>query len=273
MDHKWLVVARKANVSPAIVSAVVWALLDCASQSEPRGSVSAFDTETYSAWSGLEEETVRAVVDALIDKDVIGPDGGFRSWAKRQPQREDGAAERSKAWRERKKTEANATERTRTQPYGAERPDSDSDSESETDTEEDSERATLLPSESVTRAGDERRDRAREQYGDIGDRTRIAVDFPLTPDMIAYGRTEGLNDEEIQHEHARFIQHYVLETGPAGYRHNWVGTFRSWLRKAAAGQRGGVVLGPGGGGGATFSRLGAYQRAAARARAARENSR
>jgi hypothetical protein len=94
---------------PGIVSAVAWALYDCASQAVPRGSVNAFDRDTYSAFSGFDEATVDAVINALTDKGVI-KDGVLSGWEKYQPKREDGSADRSKEWRERNRTQPNADE-------------------------------------------------------------------------------------------------------------------------------------------------------------------
>ena len=42
-DNKWLVIAKRAGVPAGMVSAVVWALFDYASQNENRGSVEDFD--------------------------------------------------------------------------------------------------------------------------------------------------------------------------------------------------------------------------------------
>lgn len=98
-DNKWLVIARRANTSPGIVSAVVWALLDHASQAEQRGSVESFDIETYAAFSGFPEDTVRAVIVALTEKGLIKPDFMLSSWEKRQPKREDNSAARVAAHR------------------------------------------------------------------------------------------------------------------------------------------------------------------------------
>ncbi len=98
-DSKWLVIARRANVSPGIVSAIMWALLDHASQQDDdRGNVASFDFETYSAFSGFEENVVRAVYAALEAKSLI-VDGRLAKWEKRQPRREDNSAERVKAHR------------------------------------------------------------------------------------------------------------------------------------------------------------------------------
>jgi hypothetical protein len=92
-DPKWLVIARRANVAPGEVSAVVWALLDHASQAEDRGSVEHFDFETYAAFAGFAEERVRSIYGALESKGVV-VEGRFAKWEQRQPQREDSSAER-----------------------------------------------------------------------------------------------------------------------------------------------------------------------------------
>lgn len=87
-DPKWLVVAKNAGVAPGIVSAVVWALFDHASQAQERGSVSDFDFETYATFSGFSEEQVRAVYVALEAKRII-LSGRLSKWGRRQPKRED----------------------------------------------------------------------------------------------------------------------------------------------------------------------------------------
>lgn len=108
-DNKWLVIARKAGVAPGIVSAIVWALFDHASQQDDRGCVRDFDIETYAAFSGFDEEHVRAVISALRDKGVIS-DYRLSNWEKRQPKREDNSTERVRSMRER-----NAVKRDETQ--------------------------------------------------------------------------------------------------------------------------------------------------------------
>lgn len=102
-DNKWLVIARKASTSPGVVSAIIWALLDHASQASERGNVETFDVETYSAFSGFSEETIRSVIAALVDKGVINAAGQMTSWEKRQPKREDNSTDRVRAHRERMK--------------------------------------------------------------------------------------------------------------------------------------------------------------------------
>jgi hypothetical protein len=133
-------------VVPAIVSAVVWALLDYASQAEERGSTNGFDIETYAAFSGLPESEVLSVIDALRDKGVIGPDGGFKNWGKRQPRREDGSAERAKEWRERNRTQPNATE-----PKIREDTDTDTDTDTEQNKDMSAEADVSVPKKSKSK--------------------------------------------------------------------------------------------------------------------------
>jgi len=116
-DNKWLVIAKRADTSPGIVSAVYWALLDHASQAADRGSVNTFDVETYSAFSGFDEETIESILSAMTDKGII-VDNRLTAWDKRQPQREDNSTQRVKTFRERKAedaTQCNAVKRNVTQ--------------------------------------------------------------------------------------------------------------------------------------------------------------
>lgn len=103
MDPKWLVVGKRTGVAPGIVSGIVWALLDHASQAHPRGSVSKFDVETYAIFSGFDEETIAAVIQALADKHVLTEEGMFVAWDERQPAREDSSAKRTRNWRQKNK--------------------------------------------------------------------------------------------------------------------------------------------------------------------------
>ena len=133
-DNKWLVIGRRANVAPGVVSAVAWALFDHASQADDRGCVDGFDVETYAAFSGFDEGDVNRVVSAMREKSVI-IDGRLAAWDKRQPKREDDSSERVRAFRERKSvtensvTQCNAVKRTETTQN---RTDTDTDTETDT---------------------------------------------------------------------------------------------------------------------------------------------
>lgn len=122
-DNKWLVIAKKAGVAPGVVSAVMWALLDHASQNDSRGFVGDFDVETYSIFSGFEEAGVMAVIAALEDKGVI-VDGRLGAWEKRQPKREDNSTSRVTKHREERR---NASKRGETQRNAPEKSREDTD--------------------------------------------------------------------------------------------------------------------------------------------------
>ena len=141
-DTKWLTIARRAGVAPGIVSAVAWALLDYASQQQERGSIDGFDVETYSAFSGFDEDQIAAVIDAMTAKGMI-EDDRWSSWDKRQPEREDSSGERVRRYRENHRngtgvtvvqdeavTQCNAEKRNVTQ---CNAPDTDTDTDTDTE--------------------------------------------------------------------------------------------------------------------------------------------
>jgi hypothetical protein len=114
-----------------IVSALVWALLDRASQASERGSIAGYDADGLACFMGCEAEQVEHVVALMHEKDIL-KDNAFTGWEKHQPKREDGSAERAKEWRERKRTQPNASEPERTL-----------DTDTDTDTEKDKHRTVL----------------------------------------------------------------------------------------------------------------------------------
>lgn len=86
-DQKWLAIAKRAKVAPGFVVAVVWSLMDRASQHADRGSIAGYDAEAMAVFLGCEEEHVLGIVQALHEKGVLERDR-FASWEKRQPKRE-----------------------------------------------------------------------------------------------------------------------------------------------------------------------------------------
>jgi hypothetical protein len=109
-DPKWLAIGRKCSLAPGMVFAITWALMDRASQAAERGSFAGYDADEIAAFMGCDEQDVRNVIDLMIEKGMV-KDDAFTKWAYRQPQRDDGAAERAKAWREREKDKQNNAER------------------------------------------------------------------------------------------------------------------------------------------------------------------
>ena len=132
-DPKWLGIARKAGVAPGIVAALVWALLDRASQASERGSIAGYDADGLACFMGCEAEQVEHVISLMHEKEVL-KDNAFNGWEKYQPKREDNSAERAKEWRERKRTQPNASEPEKTL---------DTDTDTDTDTEKDKHRTVL----------------------------------------------------------------------------------------------------------------------------------
>lgn len=104
-DPKWLVIARKANVAPGVVSAIAWAIFDHGSQHADRGRVDNFDIETYAVWAGWDEADIQAVINAMTAKGII-VDGRIAAWDKRQPKREDDSRERVNRWRDKQRATA-----------------------------------------------------------------------------------------------------------------------------------------------------------------------
>lgn len=129
-NPKWGMIGRKVGLPAGMVFAVVWSLFDRASQAKERGSIAGYDAEEIAYVQGCEADQVEAVIAEMTARGMIDGDV-VTAWTKHQPAREDGSAERAKAWRERMKeererdrTQANAGERTETKSNA---PDTDTD--------------------------------------------------------------------------------------------------------------------------------------------------
>lgn len=125
-DPKFRTIARAAKQPlPTVVAVFTFMLADASSNENERGRTTATDEDIASAFD-IDESDVAAIKKAMqgrvLDGDMLA------GWDKRQPKKEDNSAERAKAWRAQKQTEAEA-ERLRTQPNDAERPDAETDSD------------------------------------------------------------------------------------------------------------------------------------------------
>jgi hypothetical protein len=128
-DPKWRVVARKAGRPLSEVLAVFVFMLTNASKAQERGTLANWSDEDVGAAIDVDAEHVAAIREAMQGKTLDGD--RLTGWDRRQPKREDGASERAKEWRNRNRTQPNATERTETQPNAQERPDTDTDTDTE----------------------------------------------------------------------------------------------------------------------------------------------
>lgn len=86
-DPKWRVVAQKSKRPVAVVVAVWAAMLETASQSEPRGSIQSFNAEDIAAALDLTVDDVETVCNAMSGKVV--DNSRLIAWDRRQPKRED----------------------------------------------------------------------------------------------------------------------------------------------------------------------------------------
>ena len=241
MDPKWVWIARRAGCAPAIAAAIGWALFDHASQADPRGSVEGFDHEVYACWAGVEEDAVVKAISAMGERGMIAG-GRLTNWKKRQPDREDGAAQRAKDWRDGKgksdpRTHANATERARTQPNAPEEKiDTDTDSPPSSREPERKDRPPqlvgspieVLPPEPSRHGGLEQRCRAL--MGSLP--VAVAVDFEPIRRLLDEGITE-----------ADVIAGLTDAAADPGFRPWAWGKTVGWVRRAAK-NRIAAALGP-----------------------------
>jgi hypothetical protein len=174
-DPKWRTIARRANVRPGDVAAVVWLLLDRASQAAERGSIEGYDAEVLADALGYEPEEVERVIAALRDKSVL-VNNRFTGWDKHQPQREDGSSERAKAWRERQKSAANAPERNQTQVTAR------------VDTEEDTERRETSSHSGEPRCADAKAGEGEVRFHEFQEGFPGHVGIAFQPAMLVWER-------------------------------------------------------------------------------------
>lgn len=125
-DPKWRTISRVSKQPITSVLSVYIHLLVIASNATERGRTQPNANEDIASALDLECEQVGEIINAMEGRVI--ENGRLTGWDKRQVAREDGAAERARAWREAKKeekrTQPNATERKKTQ-------DTDTDTDKE----------------------------------------------------------------------------------------------------------------------------------------------
>lgn len=147
-DPKWRTIARASGQSISSVMAVYLHVLVCASNATERGRTQSLVCEDVASALDMNTEDVEHIMEAMQGRVLDGDK--VRGWERRQPVREDGAAERAKAWREAQKdfrrkqanadqTQTNASERNRTLDK-----DTDKDTDKDSDTEEAKASTTLI---------------------------------------------------------------------------------------------------------------------------------
>lgn len=102
-DPKWRTVAKLSKQPISTVIASYVHLLVMASLSEERGTVNVNPEDLASALD-TPVENIQAILQAMQGR--VLRENKLMGWDKRQPLKEDGSAERAKAWREAKKQSA-----------------------------------------------------------------------------------------------------------------------------------------------------------------------
>ncbi len=112
-DPKWRVIAKRTGQTVSAVVSIWAALLENASESQDRGTLSGWDPEVIATALDLTPEVVVTVCNAMQQKVLNGDH--LAAWSKRNPkrEREDDSTERVQRFREKKKgvTPRNATKR------------------------------------------------------------------------------------------------------------------------------------------------------------------
>jgi hypothetical protein len=196
-DPKFRTISRIAKQEISRVIAVYMHMLTCASNATERGRTEGWSDEDVATALDIDTCDVTAIREAMqgrvLDSDYL------RGWEKRQPLREDGSAERSKAWREKqKKTQENADERNRTLDKNRE----------EKIKKEPKSKASALAS-------------------------RLPADWSPDAEQISFCKTErpDLNPVEVA---ARFRDYWVAVPGAKGGKLDWPATWRNWVRNEKA---------------------------------------
>jgi hypothetical protein len=114
-DPKWRTISRASSQPiPTVIAVYVHLLVDASMNAIERGRTQP-NAEDLGSALDLDSESITKVLQAMEGRVIDG--GMLTGWQKRQPEREDGSAERARAWREKHKQEEgdpNAGERNRT---------------------------------------------------------------------------------------------------------------------------------------------------------------
>lgn len=205
-DAKYLMLAKRAGVAAHEVAFVWWALLDYASQNEPRGSITGFDAESLACFSGLDEAKIKAILGVCREKRLIDQADMLSAWPKRQPKREDDSSQRVKAFRERQKADETQGNASVTQGNGR----------AEQSRTEQKEGGAEAPPAIDPRKTSEPKKRASK---------RCPTDFEVTSELREWARSNypGVN---LDRETAKFQDHEYKQA-----KSDWPAAWRTWISK------------------------------------------
>jgi hydroxylamine reductase (hybrid-cluster protein) len=125
-DPKWRTISRASKQSiPAVVAVYLHVLVDASANANERGRTQSINCEDIASALDIDAEQVESILIAMQGR--VLDENHVTGWDRRQPVKEDGAAERARLWREKKRKEKEETERNRTQPNATELQDKDKD--------------------------------------------------------------------------------------------------------------------------------------------------
>ena len=179
-DPKWRTISKASGQRIGDVMAVYVHLLVCASNATERGRTQSFNSEDVASALDLDTEQVEQIVAAMQNRVLDGD--LLKGWESRQVAREDGSAERAKAWRESKKT---TSERTQNAPERKRTPDTDTDTDKDKEKKEEGEK----PRERATPPA--RPDDVAEQVWSDWLQLRKTKKAPVTETVLSDARTEA----------------------------------------------------------------------------------
>ncbi len=107
-DPKWRTIARASKQPISAVIAVFVHMMTNAANANERGRTQVNNSEDIASALDMEPEDIDAIYAAMQGRVLDGD--RLIGWEKRQPLREDGSSERSKEYRERKRTQTNAND-------------------------------------------------------------------------------------------------------------------------------------------------------------------
>jgi hypothetical protein len=208
-DPKWRVIARKSGRPIAEVMAVFMFMMTNAGCSDDRGTLHNWDDEDIGAALDIDSECVTAIRHAMQGKTLEGDK--LSGWEKRQPEREDSSAERTRAWRERNKS---VTQRDAVVTQ-CDAPDTDTD----TDTDNN---LSVISTASPPKV---RRAKIRSQ---------IAEDAQPTASDTAAAEEAGLNSAAFREQWAKFRNYHRAK---GSLMADWQAAWRTWVGNIAEFQR------------------------------------
>lgn len=262
-DPKWRVVAARSGQPVASVLAVWSCVLERAATQA--GRIDGWDSEDVGAGLDLDAATVDRIIGAMQGKTLDGL--AVVAWAKRQPKREDGSAERAKAWRDAKR-EAAAAAQQAGETICALTPDPVSAHHERT---ENTNAADLDPEQANAGERDQTQSNARGEERRVESKIsppltspplpetegtadavltdearpvskrgkRLPRDWTPDEDDRTFAKQHGFTEEQIDGLRDEFRDYWCDVPGARGCKVSWSGTWRNRVRDRGTGLTGG----------------------------------